>query len=114
METITWGMFLKKYWFEILLVFIGSLFVYYVTSLQKEIVILTADRDMYKTALEYQNTSLLQQKTEYDEKLSKLPTEIEKIKVRYEVIYKSIDDWKGDMNASDCNNTDTFLRSTIY
>ena len=75
---------------------------------------LKADRDMYKTALEYQNASLLQQKKEYDEKLSKLPVEIEKIKIRYEVIYTSIDSWEGDMNASDTENTDKFLRSIIY
>ena len=75
---------------------------------------LKADRDMYKTALEYQNASLLQQKKEYDEKLSKLPIEIEKIKVRYEVIYASIDSWEGDMNATDAENTDKFLRSIIY
>lgn len=75
---------------------------------------LKADRDMYKTALDYQSASLLQQKKEYDEKLSKLPTELEKVKVKYEVIYASIDTWEGDMNASDCNNTDTFLRSIIY
>ena len=75
---------------------------------------LKADRDMYKTALDYQNASLLQQKEEYDEKLSKLPTEIEKIKVRYEVIYASIDSWEGDMNATDAENTDKFLRSIIY
>jgi len=109
-----WLILLKQYWWEILLVFIGSLFVYYVTSLQKEILVLKADRDMYKTALEYQNASLLQQKEEYDEKLSKLPTEIEKIKVRYEVIYQGIDDWEGDMNATDAENTDKFLRSIIY
>jgi predicted negative regulator of RcsB-dependent stress response len=75
---------------------------------------LRAERDMYSAALEYQNASLLKQKKEYDEKLSKLPTEIEKITVRYKVIYQGIDDWKGDENATDGENAGNYLRSFNY
>jgi len=75
---------------------------------------LKAERDMYSIALEYQNSSLLKQKKEYDEKLSKLPTEIEKITVKYKVIYQGIDDWKGDENATDCENAGNYLRSFNY
>jgi hypothetical protein len=75
---------------------------------------LRADRDMCKTDIENKNASLLQQKKEYDEKLSKLPTETEKITVKYKVIYKDIDDWKGDKNATDYENVDKFLNSIIY
>jgi hypothetical protein len=75
---------------------------------------LRAERDMYSTALEFQNASLLKHKKEYDEKLSKLPKEIEKITVRYKVIYQGIDDWKGDDNATDCENADNYLRSFNY
>ena len=75
---------------------------------------LKADRDMYKTALEYQNASLLQQKKEYDEKLSKLPTEIEKIVIKYKTIYEDIDSWNGDANATDCENAMKFLGEVNY
>jgi hypothetical protein len=75
---------------------------------------LEADKNIYKTALEYQNASLLKHKKEYDEKLSKLPKEIEKITVRYKVIYQGIDDWKGDTNGTDCQNADSFLHSVNY
>ena len=75
---------------------------------------LIADVNIYKTALEYQNASLLKHKKEYDEKVSKLPKEIEKITVRYKVIYQGIDDWKGDDNATDCENADNYLRSFNY
>jgi hypothetical protein len=109
-----WIPLICKYWLQLLSGAMFVLLVLYISYLKIEIADTTSTMLQYKTALEYQNTSLLQQKKEYDEKLSKLPTEIEKIKVRYEVIYANIDDWEGDMNATDAENTDKFLRSIIY
>jgi hypothetical protein len=109
-----WILFLKTYWRLVLeLVFLLSLLV--LLGLMKiSNTKLIADINIYKTALEYQNASLLKHKKEYDEKVSKLPTEIEKITVRYKVIYQGIDDWKGDDNATDCENANSFLRSVNY
>lgn len=72
------------------------------------------ERDQYKTALDYQNASLLHQKAEYDKKLYKLPTEITKIRTKYEVIYAGIDDFKKESNETDCQSADRFLRTFNY
>ena len=111
---MVWISFLKEYWKYVLVFVVLSLLSISLAWMKISNTKLRAERDMYSTALEYQNASLLKHKKEYDEKLSKLPTEIEKITVRYKVIYQGIDDWKGDENATDCENAGNYLRSFNY
>lgn len=68
----------------------------------------------YRDGLEYQNASLLAQKASYDKKLAELPKEIETIKIKYRVIYKNIEDWEGDENATEIENIDDFLSGINY
>lgn len=75
---------------------------------------MTNERDQLKSALEFQNATILHDAEEHDKKLKELPREIEKITTRYKVIYENIDTWDGDKNASDCDNADAFLRSFNY
>lgn len=82
------------------------------TRLQLEVA--TSEKEQYKMGLEFQNATILANKSEYDKKLSELPDVITKIKTKYVVVYTNIDDWEGDKNATDCENSDKFLRSTIY
>lgn len=103
-----------RFWREIaLLVAIVSWYGTY-SYLSNRLDVVEAERASYEQALEFQNASLLKQKEDYEKKLSELPKEIEKITVRYKVIYQGIDDWEGDKNATDCENTDSFLRSINY
>jgi len=94
---------------------VASLGLYFdVANLKSNLDIAIHDRDMYEQAMNYQNASLLQQKEEYEKRLSELPKEIEKITVRYKVIYQGIDDFKGDINGTDCENATSFLHSVSY
>jgi len=111
---MVWITFLKMYWKYVLVFVCFSLFSISLVWMTISNTKLEADINIYKTALEYQNASLLKHKKEYDEKLSKLPKEIEKITVRYKVIYQGIDDWKGDDNATDCENAAAYLHSFNY
>lgn len=72
------------------------------------------ERDQYKSGLEFQNATLLQQQKEYEEKLQKLPKEIEKITTKYEVIYSGIDNFIKDENETDCNASYRFLSTFNY
>jgi predicted nuclease with TOPRIM domain len=83
-------------------------------SLKNDLATVRGERDQYKQALEFQNATLLEQKARYDEKLSKLPAEITKIKTKYEVIYRDIETWEGDKNATELENVDAFLRGINY
>ena len=103
-----------RFWREIaLLVAIISWYCTY-WYLSNRLDVVVADRALYEQALDLQNASLLKQKEDYEKKLSELPKEIEKITVRYKVIYQGIDAWKGDDNATDCENANSFLRSINY
>jgi hypothetical protein len=103
-----------RFWREIaLLVAIISWYgTYWYLSNRLDVVV--AEKALHEQALDFQNASLLKQKEDYEKKLSELPKEIEKITVRYKVIYQGIDDWKGDDNATDCENANSFLRSINY
>jgi len=109
-----WIILLQRYWSQLLLSLLCGLFYILWMMTVSNLKDVKSEREQYKQALEFQNASLLQQKKEYDEKLSKLPTEIEKITVRYKVVYQDIDDWKGDENATDCENAGNYLRSFNY
>ena len=75
---------------------------------------LESERNEFKMALEFQNDALLKDKEEYERKLKELPKEIEKITTRYKVIYEDVDNWKGDINATDCENSYNFLVNANY
>ena len=109
-----WLILFQKYWLELLLLVASLGLYFYISNLKNNLDSAIHDRDMYEQAMNYQNASLLKQKEDYEKKLSELPKEIEKITVKYKVIYQGIDDWQGDKNATDCTNADSFLRSINY
>ena len=75
---------------------------------------LVIERNQYKSALEFQNETLLNDSKKYEERLKTLPKQIEKITTRYKVIYENIDEWDGDKNATDCQNARDFLTGFNY
>lgn len=105
---------LIDYWREIamalMIVMIAMLLSYY----PQRVKVVEGERYQFETALNFQNSELLQQQLDYEVKLKELPKEITKIKTKYEVIYADIDTWKGDSNGSDCDNARTFLNSFNY
>lgn len=109
-----WIYLLQKYWLYLVLLSVSLGFYFYQQILKAELSEVKSERDQYKQALEFQNASLMEQKAEYDIKLAQLPTEITKIKTRYEVIYADINSWEGDTNATDCDNARDFLNSFNY
>jgi len=109
-----WILLLQRYWSQLVLSAILLLSLIYLIALKLELKSTIIERNQYKQALDYQNASLLQQKSKYDTKLAQLPKEITKIKTKYEVIYRNIETWKGDTNATELENVDNFLSSISY
>jgi hypothetical protein len=106
--------FLRQYWSQLLLLAFSSLLFILWTMERLSHSSTKAELIQYKTGLEVQNATLLEEAKKYEQKLKALPTEITKIQTKYKVIYEEIDQWKGDTNASDCENADSFLRSFQY
>lgn len=109
-----WILFFQKYWLYFLL-FLSFLFCFFTLLITRTTLQATInERDQYKSALEFQNTTLMRDAEEHEKRLKELPKVIEKITVRYKTIYENIDTWEGDDNASDCDNADKYLRSFNY
>lgn len=106
-----------KYWREaIIALLIAVIGVLVMVVLGKNVKIANTEneRDQYKSALDYQNDTLLREGEKYEARLKQLPTEIEKITTRYVAVYNDIETWKGDENASDCDNAHAFLTGFNY
>lgn len=85
---------------------------YYIQS--KDLDIARLEKAQFEEGLEIQNTILLAQQADYEKKLKQLPKQIEVITTKFKNIYTYIDSWKGDDNASDCNNSYKYLSTTKY
>lgn len=72
------------------------------------------ERDQYKSGLDFQNATLLNDAKKYEEKLKQLPKEITKIKTRYVAVYDGIDNYKEDENETKCVNALNFLNDFNY
>lgn len=105
---------LLSFWREIIMAFMTIIIALLWSYYPNKVKAVEGERDQYIAALDYQNFTLLQEAEEHARKLAELPKEITKIRTKYEVIYAGIDQWKGDTNASDCKNADSFLRSFNY
>lgn len=101
---------LYRYWREVAIMVL----VFVSWSLYQGKELAQSEQSQYKFALDFQNSAILSNKADYERKLAELPKVIEKIKVRYKVIYEELDNWKGDENATDCQNADSYLRSIPY
>ncbi len=64
-----------------------------------------------KVIIATQNVLMLANKTEYEENMKRLPTQIETIKTKYVAVYTDLKKWEGDANASDCNGAVTKLNT---
>jgi len=109
-----WILLLQRYWSQLLLLALLLLSLFYSMFINSELNSTIVERNQYKQALDYQNASLLAQKQSYDKKLAELPKEIETIKTKYKIIYKNIETWREDENATELENVDNFLNSIKY
>lgn len=105
---------LIRFWREIAIIIltIFVIFVYLWKDNQAQAVAL--ELNQYKDGLEFQNATILSNAQKLEEKAKELPKVIEKIKTKYEVIYANIDDFKGDVNETNCNNALIFLNGFKY
>jgi hypothetical protein len=85
-----------------------------ITNLQEENIKLTNKVTELTTSLNTITRDSELARKSYEERLAKLPTEIEVIKTQYKPRYLYIQTWKGDSNVSECNNTLSFLHSINY
>lgn len=106
--------FLIEYWRELIMASMAIVLAFTLSYYPNRVKALEGERNEYKMALEFQNETLLNDAKKYEDRLKALPKEIKKITTRYQVIYKNIDDWKGDNNATDCENATDFLNGFNY
>ena len=62
-----------------------------------------------RTEIELQNAVIESQRVDFEVKLIEAQKAKANIKERYKVIYKTIDTYKGDTNATSCDNAREFL-----
>ena len=101
--------FVKAYYLEIMIVLACSFGLFeHMEILQKEGVISAEDANITACTnlVESQNSAILANKADYEEKLKQLPKENEKINTKYQTIYKTIEviKEKKDENCSDAIN----------
>lgn len=109
---------LKKYWFEIMIV-VGALVVlgyikYLVNengNLEKDKQVLQAEKAQYVYALKFQNSAILQNKSDYDEAIKKLPTVVHDINTKYKTQYETIYAWRDHNETHDCNSSMQYLNT---
>ena len=106
--------FALQYWRELIMASMAIVLAFVLSYYPDRVRALESERNEFKMALEFQNDALLKDKEEYERKLKELPKEIEKITTRYKVIYEDVDNWKGDINATDCENSYNFLVNANY
>lgn len=78
-----------------------------IKELQNTIIIKRAE-------IETQNALIKQNETDYQKNLEEANKQSIIIKDRFKVIYKEIDTFKKDENATDCNNLRTFANSVKW
>lgn len=108
---------LIKYWREFAIAILAFLVVLMLALVEKKNVLIKHaenERDQYKSGLDFQNATLLNDAKKYEEKLKQLPKEITKIKTRYVAVYDRIDNYKEDENETKCVNALNFLNDFNY
>lgn len=113
-----WIQLAIKWWREIviLLLMAVSSWMYFVSipMLNDDVLSANQERDKFIQVVEFQNISMANQKIAYEEKLKELPKTLEKIKTEYVPIIERIETFKGDSNASDCENVTAFFSTIVY
>lgn len=116
-------LFLLKYWRLIAIFLVIVVVVVGVEFLDNKIETLTKDNEVLQSKvskdealLAVQNALILQNKSDYDVAVKKLPTIIKTIDTRYKTVYKNIETFKeGDRNESnDCNDSIAYLNTFNY
>jgi len=116
-------LFFLKYWRLIAIFLVIVVGVVGVEFLNNKIETLTKDNEVLQSKvakdeelLAVQNALILQNKSDYDTAVKKLPKTLKVIDTRYKTVYKNIETFKeGDRNESnDCNASIVFLNSFTY
>jgi len=111
---------LAKYWKELVIAVLLIAFAITVKVLNSKIESLVKDKEALQSKLDtqkayaaVQNASILQNKSDYDEAMKKLPTVLKTIETKYQTVYSTIEKWK-ESNATDCNSSMQYLNSYQY
>lgn len=111
-------LFLKKYWFEIMIV-AGALMVLgyikyqnvEINSLEKDKLVLQSKINEQKGFILAQNIAITSNKADYEEKLKQFPTVIKEINTRYKTQYETIYQWRDHNETHDCNSSMQYLNN---
>lgn len=81
---------------------------------ENEVKALTATVAQKRTEIELQNALIKQNEADYNASLEEAKKQSVVIKEKYKVIYKTIDNFKEDKNATDCVNLRNFGNSITW
>jgi len=109
-----------KYWKFIALGIVVLSFAITVEILNNKIETLTKDNEILQSKvakdealLAVQNALIIQNKSDYDIAVKKLPTVLKVIDTKYRTVYSTVEKWR-DANETDCNSSLRYLDSFTY
>ncbi|MCI4437049.1 MAG: hypothetical protein JHC33_09610 [Ignisphaera sp.] len=85
-----------------------------IASLKADKATVEADLKVANGNVATQNILIASQKADFESKLKEAKKVSEKIHTRYVTTYTNIDSFKGDSNATDCENASAFLDTIKY
>lgn len=107
---------IKKYWLEISEALFISIIAGYIIfihyenkSLVKDKQVLQSELNASRAYINAQNAIILQNKSDYDEAIKKLPTTLKTIDTRYQTVYTTIEKWRDKNVSTDCNDSLDYL-----
>ena len=110
-----------KYWKFIVLGIVVLGFAITVEILNNKIETLVKDNEILQSKvakdealLAVQNALILQNKSDYDVAVKKLPTVIKTINTKYRTVYSTVEKWRDKNETSDYNSSLRYLDSFTY
>ena len=92
----------------------GGYYKIVVAGLEKDVAELEGKVQYKMAEVEMQNQAILQLAADYDKKLNESAQVKTEIQTRYKVIYKTIDTFVKDENATDCDNLRKFANTVTW
>ena len=92
----------------------GGYYKIVVAGLEKDVVELEGKVQYKMAEIEMQNQAILQLAADYDKKLNESVQVKTEIETRYKVVYKTIDRFVKDENATDCDNLRKFASTVTW
>ena len=97
-----------------LLLVVGGYYKVKVSGLETEVATLTGTVQVKMAEIEMQNAAIKQMEVDHEAKLKESVQVKTEIETKYKVVYKTIDRFVKDENATDCDNLRKFASTVVW